>query len=110
MRKGENMCQEKKVIVDAIQIVRETTELFYQQKIQEGYTKMQDAIAGIMQVVDVLHEYKSVHEEFSLDENRIVGSLTEAMNAMETGDTVLLADILEYDFIEYLQELSSELD
>lgn len=71
---------------------------------------MQDAIAGIMQVVDVLHEYKCAHEEFLLDETRIAGSLTEAMNAMEAGDTVLLADILEYDFIEYLQELSSELE
>lgn len=104
------MCQEKKIIVNAVQLIRETTELFYQQRVKEGYNKMQDTIAGIMQVVDVLHEYKSVHEEFSLDETRIAGSLTEAMNAMEAGDTVLLADILEYDFIEYLQELSSELD
>lgn len=104
------MSQEKKVITNTVQTVRGTTELFYQQKDKEGYIKMQDTIAGIMQVVDVLHEYKCVHEEFSLDETRIAGALTEAMNAMEAGDTVLLADILEYDFIEYLQELSLELD
>lgn len=103
------MSQEKKVIANTVQTVRETTELFYQQKVQEGYTKMQDTIAGIMQVVDVLHDYKCAHEEFSLDEARIAGSLTEAMNAMEAGDTVLLADILEYDFIEYLEELSEEI-
>jgi len=104
------MCQEKKVITDTVRIVRETTELFYQQKVKEGYAKMQDTIAGIMKVVDALHEYKSAHEEFPLDEARIVGSLTEAVNAMEAGDTVLLADILEYDFIEYLQELLTKLD
>lgn len=104
------MCQEKQIITNTVQAVRETTELFYQEKVQEGYAKMQDTIASIMQVVDVLHEYKSTHEEFPLDETRIAGSLTDAVNAMEAGDTVLLADILEYDFIEYLEELSSGLE
>ncbi len=104
------MCQEKQIITNTVQSIRETTELFYQEKVQEGYAKMQDTIASVMQVVNVLHEYKCNHEEFSLDEARIASSLTEAMNAMEVGDTVLLADILEYDFIEYLEELSTELD
>ena len=104
------MCEEKKIIASTVQMVRETTELFYQQKAAEGYAKMQETIAGIMQVADALHEYKCAHEEFPLEEARIAGSLTDAVNAMEAGDTVLLADILEYDFIEYLQELSSKLD
>lgn len=103
------MCQEKQIITNTVQTIRKTTELFYQEKVQEGYTVMQDTIAAIMQVVDALHEYKCSHEEFSLDEIRIADSLTEAVNAMEAGDTVLLADILEYDFIEYLEELSKEL-
>lgn len=104
------MAQEKKIVEDTIQVIRKTTELFYQQKTKEAYGSMQDTLSGIMQVVDVLHAYKLEHENFSLEEERIASSLTEAMNAMEAGDTVLLADVLEYDFIEYLQEMLAEMD
>lgn len=103
------MGQEKKIVKNTIQVIRETTELFYQQKVKEAYGKMQDTLTSISQTVDALHEYKSVNEGFALEEERIVASLTEAMNAMKAGDTVLLADILEYDFIEYLEELLPEM-
>lgn len=103
------MGQEKKIVEDTIQVIRETTELFYQQKVNEAYKKMQDTLTSILQTVDTLHEYKCADEGFSLNEERVAASLTEAMNAMEAGDTVLLADILEYDFIEYLQELLAEI-
>ncbi len=103
------MSQESKVIENTIAVIRETTELFYQQKTKEAYAKMQDTLTCIVQVVDTLHEYKCANEDFGLEETRIAASLTDAMNAMEAGDTVLLADILEYDFIEYLQELLSQM-
>lgn len=104
------MGQEKKVVETTIQIIRETTELFYQQKVKEAYAKMQETIDNILKAVDVLHEYMVKNEGFGLEEERLVTSLTDAMNAMQAGDTVLLADILEYDFVEYLQELVVQMD
>lgn len=104
------MSQEKKIVESAVQIIKETTELFYQQKTAEAYEKMQETLGAILQAVDILHEYKCANESFSLEEERIAVSLTEAMQAMESGDTVLLADILEYDFVEYLQELLAEME
>lgn len=104
------MGQEKEIVENAIQIIRETTELFYQQKVKEAYNKMQETIDHMVKAVDILHGYKSEHESFGLEEERLVTSLTDAMNAMQDGDTVLLADILEYDFVEYLQELTEQMD
>lgn len=104
------MGQEKEIVENAIQIIRETTELFYQQKVKEAYNKMQETIDHMVKAVDILHGYKSEHEAFGLEEERLVTSLTDAMNAMQEGDTVLLADILEYDFVEYLQELTEQMD
>lgn len=103
------MGQEKEIVENTIQVVRETTELFYQQKIKEAYAKMQDTIDSILKAVDTLHAYKNENETFGLEEERLVTSLTDAMNAMQAGDTVLLADILEYDFAEYLQELAEQM-
>ena len=104
------MNQERKIVENTIEVIRETTNLFYQQKAKEAYAKMPDTLTVITQAVDTLHEYKCANESFPLEEERIAASLTDALGAMEVGDTVLLSDILEYDFIEYLQELLSQMN
>lgn len=104
------MEQEKECVERTIRIIQQTTELFYRQKQTEGFQKMQDTVAAITQMVDTLHQYKEEHENFAYDEMAVVKALTEAMDAMEAGDTVLLADILEYDFVEYLQEAVETMD
>ena len=39
--------------------------------------------------------------------NKIYSTLKQAMEALEAGDKVLVADIFQYELIEYLNELSS---
>ena len=104
------MSQEKKIVEETIEEIKKTTELFYNGKKEEAYNQMQEAISVIIQMVDVLHEYHCEHESFSFDEKRVATALTEAMQAMEAGDTTLVADILEYDFVEYLQELLTKIE
>ncbi len=103
------MSQAKEIVEATIQEIQETTELFYQQKTQEAYEKLQGTLNVIMQAVNVLHEYEQEQEEFPLEEERLLSALTDALNAMQEGDVVLLADILEYDFVEYLQELAGQI-
>ena len=98
------MAQEKECVLKTIGIIQQTTELFYQQKEKAGFQKMNETVAAITQMVDILHQYKEENASFVYDETQVLKSLTEALGAMEAGDTVLLADILEYDFVEYLQE------
>lgn len=104
------MVEEKKCVLKTIDIIQQTTELFYQQKERDGFQQMNQTVAAITEMVDVLHQYKEGNASFAYDEAQVLKSLTEAMEAMEAGDTVLLADILEYDFVEYLQEVISTME
>ena len=56
-------------------------------------------------MVDTLFAYKEDHEGFELDEERVKTALTEALGALEERDMILLADIIQYDFVEYVEEL-----
>ncbi len=100
------MAQELQIVNDTVKMIQETTELFYQQKQEAAFQKMGNVLTQILAAVDTLHQYAEQKEDFSFDEARVASSLTEAMEAMEAGDTVLLADILQYDFAEYLQEVA----
>lgn len=103
------MGKEKKAIEKTIEAIKKTTELFYGNKKEEAYLQMQETISEILQMVDILHEFQFENESFSFDERRAATALTETMQAMEGGDTTLVADILEYDFVEYLQEILAEM-
>ena len=81
----------KKQIELIIDKVQDVVDLFYQQNNAEGF--------------EMLAAYKNEHSEFEMDETKICGVLNEAMEALEAGDTVLMADIMQYDFVEYINDL-----
>lgn len=99
------MSQQKKLVEKSVKEVEEVIELFYQQKLQEALNKFETVIGGIMIAVDALFTYKAEHEEFIFDEITLTNTLKDTMQALEDGDMVLLADILQYDYLEYIQEL-----
>lgn len=70
------------------------TELFYQQKSKEGYEKLQILLADISLYVSNVQDEEQQQE--------LLETLTEALNAMEEKDTTLLADILKYELLEKL--------
>lgn len=104
------MSEKKKVIENTIEALQETVDLFYQQKKNEALNKLNSVLGQLMNAVDTLFAYKSEHEEFPLDDSKVTESLKDAMNALQSGDHVLLADILQYDFLEYMQELSEQME
>lgn len=104
------MSSEKNILIETITSIHDNTELFYQQKKSEGYAMMQQTIGKITEIVDVLHGYKEGHPDFPYDEMQVLSSLSEIVEAMEKKDTVLLSDILEYDFVEYLQGVADAME
>ena len=60
--------------------------------------------------IDVLFTYRAEHEGFNLDEERLTRILKDAMGALQNRDTVLLADILQYDYLEYMNELLENME
>ena len=104
------MSRQKEIIESTIEDIKDTVDLFYQQKDAEALKKFEVVIGGMMNSMDALVEYRNDNESFEFDEQRISNTLTEAMNALQDGDLVLLADILQYDFLEYMQELTENME
>lgn len=104
------MSQQKDIVVKSITEIEEVVELFYQQKLQEALDKFQVVISGIMAAIDALFTFRTEHEGFAFDEVRITNTLKDAMNALEDRDMVLLADILQYDYLEYMNELLENME
>lgn len=102
-----NMNELKERINILIESMTEVTELFYQQKNKEGYTKFSMTIELIASIVENIFLYKKDNPDIEINENEITESLRNAMQAMEEKDTVLLADILQYELIEKLNEIKS---
>ena len=88
-----------------IQKISDVSELLYQQKIMDAMEQLNDLLGEISVVLDGLCRYGVKHEGFEFDQNRVMGSLQEAIQMMETKDYVMLADIFQYDLVEYLREL-----
>lgn len=99
------MSQDREIVVNTIADLSENLELFYQQKNQEALLQFDGMIAKLLSVVDILHAYKENHADFEWDEEKVKQILVEAMEAMQEKDLILLADIMQYDFIEYMEEL-----
>lgn len=104
------MSQQKDIVKKSVTEIEEVVELFYQQKLQEALDKFQVVISGMMTAIDTLFTYKAENEGFEIDEIKITNTLKDAMKALEDRDMVLLADILQYDYLEYMNELLENME
>lgn len=104
------MGKQKEIVEKSVKEIEEVVGLFYQQKLQEALTKFEGVIGSIMTAIDTLFTYKAENEGFEIDEVKITNTLKDAMKALEDGDMVLLADILQYDYLEYMQKLLENME
>lgn len=102
----------KEILVNEInQLLQEitvTTDYLYQQKLTEGYNRLDGTIGHIMTVTDKLFAYKA-SQPVDFDENMLVSSLTAAMNAIEGKDSVMLADILSLEIADQFEGFISRI-
>ena len=104
------MSEEKQKVVSTTYEILEVIDLFYEQHDKEAFEKFNLAIGNIMSMVDILHDYKNTNMDFEFDEIKVCNILKEAMDALQSDDKVLLADILQYDFVEYMNDLAEQMD
>ncbi len=104
------MDRHKEIVKKSVKEIEEVVELFYQQKLQEALNKFETAIGGMMTAIDMLFTFRAEHEDFVFDEVKITNTLKEAMEALQNGDMVLLADILQYDYLEYMQDVVENME
>ena len=100
----------KKQIELILDKIQDAVDLFYQQNNVEAFEKFGNIIEDMTNAVDMLASYKNEYSEFEMDEAKICGILNEAMEALEAGETIMMADIIQYDFVEYISDLLIDME
>lgn len=103
------MAELRQIIGDTIQKIDGVVELFYQQKDQEAYGRLEQVLGDMMTTLDAVFSYQAEHDDVSVDEAGLTEVLRTTLAAMEDQDTILMADILKYDVIERFQEVCDQL-
>ena len=113
-RSGKQSMGEMMDLKQAVQKLSEaigkTTELFYTQKEADGYRACGLLLEPMSGLLDSLFSVRAVQGKPEFDEKELVQLLTDAVNAMEARDSVLLADILQYDFLDRLEQIAGQLE
>ena len=99
------MSLEREDIPEVIQSIREGTDLFYQQRIHEAMMQYDMMLSKMLSLVDFFFEKHKENPDFQLDEEKIQQNFNEILSAMEQKDYTLMADIISYEFLDYMEEL-----
>jgi hypothetical protein len=83
----------------------EMTELFYQNKVQEGFLILNVFIEKLEKLLAEISSYQIENNRKVVDEEKLLGSVGEAFQAMQEQDSVLLADLFNYDIKEQLEQV-----
>jgi acetyl-CoA carboxylase beta subunit len=94
----------EKSITEAIDAISRVTDLFYQSKTEEGYKELEKVLIVLNNMVNVIAMEARNGVNILLDEGKLNEILTEAMKALEAGDTILFSDIFEYDLKDLLAQ------
>ncbi len=103
------MSEKKEQIKATIDEVQDIIDLFYQQNDKEAFEKLDTVLENMTISIDNLELYKLENSDFDFDETKLCEILKESMEALQSDDKVLMADILQYDFIEYINELLEQM-
>jgi hypothetical protein len=83
--------------------------MLYQQKYTEAFQQFAVLLNELTTITEQIFVLKGQGIIENFDEQKYLAILTEAMSALETRDDVLLADILNYELTEQLEELNTQL-
>jgi hypothetical protein len=82
--------------------IEQMNEMFYQQKNSEGYTKLDQVLALLIQIIEEIYQYHFEDYSATHDKIEINNIFIKAMKAIEVKDTVLIADIFQHELIAKL--------
>lgn len=88
-----------------ISAIREIADCLYQQRIQEGYQKLNAAIGLISDLLTKSYQANEDKQAAEEKQKEVLEILGRAMSSMEEKDTTLLADILQYELLELLETI-----
>lgn len=87
------------LIGNVIEILERIAELLYQENLKEAYV----TLGATLPQLDEIALGMDADNRVSMRDN-----LYKALEAMENQDSILLADIIQYELIEMLQDIRAE--
>lgn len=99
----------KKLLLKTIEEIERVTDYFYKQQNQTGYSELDQVITDISLTIDTIFKYRLEKQTINFDEQKLIATLTEAMKAIEGKDSILLADIFQYDLLEQFHDIINQL-
>lgn len=97
------------LIQQIIDTLKEITDKFYLQDEMEGYRLLRESLDLIATIMERLLS-NSIEDQVPELYQEIIQYLNEALQAMEAKDTILLADILQYELLERFQVVLDTLE
>lgn len=91
----------KEIIDKIVDLISNVADLFYQDKLHEGYVRLEELLGELSLTVENLYQVGIL----SAEDTSILDILKEIMCAMEQKDTLLIADMLEYELKDTLLQL-----
>lgn len=104
------MNDEKNKIIETLDRIENVTELFYQENGAEAFDEFLNLLDDITQMIDIMSKYSEENTDFEYDDKKVYDILKQIMEALEDRDEVMLADILRYDFAEYMNECLQQIE
>lgn len=86
-----------------VEELQEIAKMFYQGNSNQGFEKMEEATSKILTMVDGLVQLSTMDStKVKLDMNFINAALTEILNCCEKKDGILIADLLTFELLDYI--------
>ena len=86
----------KELLDNVINIFQNCADLLYQENLSSAYRMMPVIFSKMEELIEGMDEK---------EQHMIQGKLQQMLNAMEDGDSVLIADTIQYELLEVLHEL-----
>jgi hypothetical protein len=99
----------KEELSNIISKIQEISDMMYQQKQSEAFQHFSVLLSDLTTITEQFFTLKSQGLLEDFDEQKYLKILTDAMNALETRDDVMLADVLNYDLTEQLTMIKTQL-
>ncbi|WP_455714571.1 hypothetical protein [Anaerosporobacter sp.] len=98
----------KNNLINCISCTEQMNIYFYQQNRDAGYQVLNDVLGSLMNVMEELTYLRNTNE-IEIDINIINKMLESALQALESQDTVLFADIMQFEIVDLLKDINSGL-
>lgn len=90
---------------DLLDSIDRMIEPLYQEKEEEGVALLNVVIGKIETMIGYIVAYQTKNAVKLVDENKLLGTVGEAFQALQNKDIVLLADIFNYDVRKQIEQI-----